>query len=398
MTKILISAGEASGDMYAGVVTKALKDIDKNIEVFGMGGDGLKAAGGEVLFDYKATSVMGFEAVIRNFPTIARRMKDFVKVMEDRKPDCLVCVDFPGFNMVLSELARERGIPVLYFIPPSAWAWKRSRAKKIAAITDKVACVLPNEYSVYVEDGADAEFVGHPLVDLTNPTMTKVEAEAFAGKREGQKLVVIIPGSRDKEIKHMLPVLLEAAKILSKEIPDLCFAMPKAKSISKAVLEDSICKIGLDVKLIEGNNYDLFSVGDIALAKSGTVTMEAALCGLGSVIVYKMDPMFYFLAKCFVKIKDIGLPNIVAGKRVFPELLQDDCNPRKIADEAEKMLSETGQVQIAKDVALIKENLGGGGAAQRVARLAIKVASGPKPKVTSTSFKLKVVHLLLKIF
>lgn len=398
MTKILISAGEASGDMYAGVVTNALKNIDNNIEVFGMGGDGLRTAGGEVLFDYKATSVMGFEAVIRNFPTIARRMKDFVKVMEERKPDCLLCIDFPGFNMVLSELARKRGIPVLYFIPPSAWAWKRSRAKKIASITDKVACVLPNEYAVYVEDGANAEFVGHPLVDLTRATMTNDEACAFAGKKTGEKLVVIIPGSRDKEIKHMLPVLLEAAKLLNNEVPNLCFAMPKAKSISKDVLENSIKKAGLEIRLTEGNNYDLFSVGDLAIAKSGTVTMEAALCGLGSVIVYKMDPMFYFLAKCFVKIKDIGLPNIVAGKRVFPELLQDECNPRKIADEAKKMLSSDGQFKILNDVALIKEKLGGGGAADRVASLAIRVANGPKPKVLSTSFKLKVVNLLLKIF
>ena len=398
MTKILISAGEASGDLHAAAVTRALKNIDNSIEVFGMGGENLQAAGGEVLFDYKLYSVMGFEAVLKNFPTIARLMGDFVKVMDERKPDLVLAVDYPGFNMVLSELARERGIPVLYLIPPSAWAWKRKRAKKIAQITDRVACVLPNEYAVYKEDGAKAEFVGHPLVDLVKPTMTQEEAKAFAGLKDGERLVVIIPGSREKEIKHMLSILLEAAKLLQAEEPNISFAMPKAKSISKATLEAQIKASGVEVKITEDHNYDLFSVGSLALAKSGTVTMEAALCGLGSVIVYKMDPIFYFLAKRFVKIKDIGLPNIVAGHRVFPELIQEDCNPQAIAREAKKLLTASGQEQIARDIALIRENLGGGGAAERVAKLALEVAAGPRPIVTSTSLKLKIVHLLLNIF
>ena len=176
MAKILISAGEASGDIHAAAVTAALKKIDSSVEVFGMGGDALRAAGGEVLFDIKDHGVMGFVEVIKKLPDLFKLRSDFARVMDERKPDCLVVVDYPGFNMKLAKVAHDKGIPVVSYIAPSAWAWNKGRAKNVAKIVDKVACIFPFEYDVYKEAGAPVEFVGHPLLDIVKPAWERTEA------------------------------------------------------------------------------------------------------------------------------------------------------------------------------------------------------------------------------
>ena len=374
MTRILISAGEASGDIHAAAVTAAIKKIDSSAEVFGMGGDALRNAGGEVLFDIKDHGVMGFVEVLKKLPDLFKLRDDFEKVMDERKPDCLITVDYPGFNMKLAKLAHDKGIPVVSYIAPSAWAWHKSRAKKVAKIVDKVACIFPFEYDVYKEAGAHVEFVGHPLVDIVKPSMTKEEAMAFAGKEEGKKLLLLMPGSRLMEIEKMLPTLLEAAKIIKKQLPEVSFVMPRAGTIPISLLEEKIQASGLDVKITEGNNYDLFSVADLALATSGTVTLEAALCGLGSVIVYKTNPVTYFIAKLLVNIPHIGLPNIVAAKSVVPELIQNDFTPTKVAQEALALLESERNAKMKEDLAYVKERLGKPGAVGRVAELVLKIA------------------------
>ena len=374
MTRILISAGEASGDIHAAAVTAAIKKIDSSAEVFGMGGDALRNAGGEVLFDIKDHGVMGFVEVLKKLPDLFKLRDDFEKVMDERKPDCLITVDYPGFNMKLAKLAHDKGIPVVSYIAPSAWAWHKSRAKKVAKIVDKVACIFPFEYDVYKEAGAHVEFVGHPLVDIVKPSMTKEEAMAFAGKEEGEKLILLMPGSRLMEIEKMLPTLLEAAKIIKKQLPEVSFVMPRAGTIPISLLEEKIQASGLDVKITEGNNYDLFSIADLALATSGTVTLEAALCGLGSVIVYKTNPVTYFIAKLLVNIPHIGLPNIVAAKSVVPELIQNDFTPAKVAQEALALLESERNAKMKEDLAYVKERLGKPGAVGRVAELVLKIA------------------------
>ncbi len=378
MTKILISAGEASGDIHAAAVTAAIKEIDGTAEVFGMGGDALRAAGGEVLFDIKEHGVMGFMEVVRKLPSLFRLRSDFARVMDERKPDCLVVVDYPGFNMKLAKLAHGKGIPVVSYIAPSAWAWHKSRAKNVAKIVDKVACIFPFEYDVYKEAGADAVFVGHPLLDIVRPSMTAAEAAAFAGKRAGRRLVLLMPGSRLMEIEKMLPTLLEAAKILQQRCPDIDFAMPRAGTIPMPMLEEKIKASGLQVKITEGHNYDLFSAADLALATSGTVTLEAALCGLGSVIVYRTSPINAFIARLVINIPDIGLPNIVAGRHILPELLQEDFTPEKVAAAAEELLAPERNAVMKKDLAYVRERLGEPGAVGRVARLILQTAEEKK--------------------
>lgn len=378
MTKILISAGEASGDIHAAAVTAAIKKLEPDAEVFGMGGDALRNAGGEVLFDIKEHGVMGFAEIICKLPVLFRLRNNFVKVMEERKPDCLVVVDYPGFNMKIAKIAHEKGIPVVSYISPSAWAWHKSRAKKVAQIVDKVAAIFPFEYDVYHEAGADTVFVGHPLLDIVKPLMPRKEAEAFAGKREGRKLVLLMPGSRLMEIEKMLPTLLLAAKVLQQRMPEVDFTMPRAGTIPLELLESKIKEAGIEVKITEGHNYDLFSVADLALATSGTVTLEAALCGLGSVIVYRTSAINAFIARRVINIPNIGLPNIVAGRQVLPELLQEDFTPEKVAQAAIDLLQPERNAQMKRDLDYVRERLGQPGAVMRVAELVLKIAEEKK--------------------
>lgn len=378
MTRILISAGEASGDIHAAAVTAALKKIDSSIEVFGMGGDQLRAAGGEVLFDIKDHGVMGFVEVIKKLPALFKLRSDFGRVMDERKPDVLVVVDYPGFNMKLAKLAQEKGIPVVSYIAPSAWAWRKGRAKKVAKIVDRVACIFPFEYDVYKEAGAPAVFVGHPLVDIVKPSMSREEAEAWAGKEPGRKLVLLMPGSRLMEIEKMLPTLLEAGKLLQQQMPEVDFVLPRAGTIPMTMLEEKVKASGLKVRITEGHNYDLFSVADLALATSGTVTLEAAMCGLGSVIVYRTNPITAFIARLVINIPDIGLPNIVAGKHILPELLQENFTPAKVAAEAMELLQPERQKQLQEDLAYMLNRLGESGAVGRVAQVILEVAEEKK--------------------
>ena len=378
MAKILISAGEASGDIHAAAVTAALKRIDGSTEVFGMGGDELRAAGGEVLFDIKDHGVMGFVEVIKKLPDLFKLRSDFAKVMDERKPDCLVVVDYPGFNMKLAKLAHDKGIPVVSYIAPSAWAWNKGRAKNVAKIVDKVACIFPFEYDVYKEAGAPVEFVGHPLLDIVHPSMERAEAEAWAGKEAGRPLVLLMPGSRLMEIEKMLPNLLEGAKLLQKQLPEVQFAMPRAGTIPLELLQSKIKASGLDIKITEGHNYDLFSVADLALATSGTVTLEAALCGLPSVIVYRTSALNAFIARMVINIPNIGLPNIVAGHQILPELLQEDFTPAKVASTAKELLAPESRPQLETDLAFMKARLGEPGAVDRVAQLILRIAEEKK--------------------
>lgn len=378
MAKILISAGEASGDIHAAAVTAALKKIDSAIEVFGMGGDALRAAGGEVLFDIKDHGVMGFVEVIKKLPDLFKLRSDFARVMDERKPDCLVVVDYPGFNMKLAKVAHDKGIPVVSYIAPSAWAWNKGRAKNVAKIVDKVACIFPFEYDVYEEAGAPVEFVGHPLLDIVHPTMERAEAEAWAGKEAGRPLVLLMPGSRLMEIEKMLPTLLEGAKLLKKQLPEVQFAMPRAGTIPLELLQSKIKASGLEIKITEGHNYDLFSVADLALATSGTVTLEAALCGLPSVIVYRTSALNAFIARRVINIPNIGLPNIVAGRQILPELLQEDFTPANVANTAVELLAPERRPQLEANLAYMKARLGEPGAVNRVAQLILRIAEERK--------------------
>lgn len=372
--KILVSAGELSGDLHAGAITRAIKDMLPDADVFGMGGECLRQAGGRVLFDIKDHSVMGFIEIIRHLPRLYRLYKDFGRVMDEEKPDCFVTIDYPGLNMRLAKMAHEKNIPVVCFIPPGAWAWHRSRAKKVARFATRVATIFPFEDEVYRQAGAATEFVGHPLLDIAKPSLPMEEALALAGKRPGHPLVLIMPGSRMMEIAKMLPVLLQSGVLLKKQFLNVDFAMPRAETIPRELLQGMIDRSGLEVRITEGHNYDLFKVADLALATSGTVTLEAAILGLGSVICYRTGWLNAFIARLVLNIPHIGLPNIVAGRGILPEMLQEEFTPVKVARAAAELLEPKRNAQMHRDLDFVRERLGRPGAVQRVAELVLQVA------------------------
>ena len=380
--KIMISAGEASGDMHAGALVREIKKIDSKAEVFGMGGDCLRNAGGEVLFDIKEHGVMGIFEVIKKLPQLFKLRDDMARVMDERRPDVLVVIDYPEFNMRLAKVAKSKGIPIVSFIAPSAWVWRKGRAKGISELVDKITSIFPMEYDCYKEAGADIEFVGHPLMDIVKPTKTKEETRAKLGIDESNKIVLLLPGSRLQEIKNMLPQMLKTAKIMKAKDPSLEFIMPRANTIPKEMLTSALKEYDTNyVRITEEETYDLMNISDVAVATSGTVTLEAAILELPCVICYKTSALTAFIARSVIGIKTIGLPNIVAGRIVMPELLQETMTPENMAKEAFNLIKGPGAIQAKLDLKEVHRKLGEEGALKKVAEITFKVANEKSPNL-----------------
>jgi lipid-A-disaccharide synthase len=378
LTKIFLSAGEASGDLHAGAITKAILKMDPEAQVFGMGGDAMRKAGGEVIFDLKEYSVMGFVEILSALPKFFALRNSFRKVMEERKPDCFVTIDYPEFNMRAAKVAKELKIPVLSYIPPSAWAWRKDRAVSVGRLVDKVACIYPFAYDVYKAAGANGEFVGNPLVDIVKPHLTKEEAVAKVGKEPGIPLVLLLPGSRVKEITGVLPIMLEAVSIIREALPQADFVLQKAPTIDRDLLQGIITQSGEKVKIVEGDSYDVMGTADVALATSGTVTLEAALCGLPTIICYTASPLSMAIAKRVVTVKFIGLPNILADKEILPELIQEKMTSGNMAKAVLHFLHPEEYKKIREELAAVVKKLGPGGATQRVAKMILNLAGDDK--------------------
>lgn len=374
MTKVFISAGEASGDLHAAALTRAILQRDPAVQVFGMGGDTLAAAGGEVVFNYKDYSVMGFVEVLQSLPRLFGLKKAFRRLMEERKPDVFVTVDYPDFNMRVAKEAKALGIPVFSYIPPSAWAWRRGRAKDVARLATKVACIYPFAAQVYQEAGANVEFVGNPLVDIVQPTLSPQEGEAFIGKRPGHPVVLLLPGSRVKEITGVLPVMLQALPKIRDKRPEVDFVLQKAPSIERELLQSILASSAVPVKVVEGRGYDVMAASDVALATSGTVTLEAALCGLPSVICYAASPLSMWIAKRMVYVKYIGLPNILAGREILPELIQEKMTPDHMAASILHFLEPEAASAVREEMRQAVAKLGQPGAVDRTAELILETA------------------------
>jgi lipid-A-disaccharide synthase len=374
VTKVFISAGEASGDLHAAALTRAILQRDPTVQVFGMGGDALAAAGGEVVFNYKDYSVMGFVEVLQSLPRLFGLKKAFRQLMEERKPDVFVTVDYPDFNMRVAKEAKALGIPVFSYIPPSAWAWRRGRAKDVARLATKVACIYPFAAQVYQEAGANVEFVGNPLVDIVQPTLSPQEGEAFIGKRPGHPVVLLLPGSRVKEITGVLPVMLQALPKIREKRPEVDFVLQKAPSIERELLQSILASSAVPVKVVEGRGYDVMAASDAALATSGTVTLEAALCGLPSVICYAASPLSMWIAKRMVYVKYIGLPNILAGREILPELIQEKMTPDHMAASILHFLEPEAASAVREEMRQAVAKLGQPGAVDRTAELILETA------------------------
>ncbi|QJW49208.1 lipid-A-disaccharide synthase [bacterium BFN5] len=319
--------------------------------------------------------VIGFVEVIKNLPRLFKLRDSLVDLMAAERPDVLVVIDYPDFNMRLAAKAKQLGIPVVSYISPSAWAWRKGRAKNVAKLVDRLAAIFPFEADVYREAGANVTFVGHPLLDIVKPSLTKSEAYAFFKAKSDQPVVLLLPGSRNQEINTLLPVMLEAGEKIVEQVPECQFFLPVASTISREMLQNILSQYKLKVNLTNEYTYDLMAIADSAIAASGTVTLEAALLKLPCVVVYKLAVLTYLLGKFLVKIPHFSLPNIIAGRQIIPELLQDQANAANIAQAVLPMLQDnTEKKRIQQDLAEVRQKLGDAGAVNRVARVILEVA------------------------
>jgi lipid-A-disaccharide synthase len=372
----MISVGEASGDLHGASIAAELKKIKPNIKMFGMGGKAMREAGVELSHDFADLDVMGFVEVIKNLPRFFRLRDELVEIMKKERPDVLLIIDYPDFNIRLAKCAKELGIPILSYIPPSAWAWRKGRAKSVAKLVDKIASIFPFEAEVYRAAGADVTFVGHPLLDIVKPSMTKEESYQFFAAQTDQPIILLLPGSRKQEISSLLPIMLESAEKILQETPNCQFFLPAASTISREMLQEILNNYKVKVHLTSGNIYDLMNIADTAIAASGTVTLEAAILGLPVVVVYKMSAVTYFIGKLLVKIPNISLPNIVMEERMIPELLQDEVKAENIAKETMRLLKTHPHAkEVHKKLLVMKEKLGSEGAVKRVAEEVLIIAN-----------------------
>lgn len=368
--KIMFSAGEPSGDLHGARLAAALREISPEAELIGFGGDKMRDAGVRLVEHLREYSVMGIWAVLKNLKKILHLMSLLTETMEKERPDVLVIIDYPDFNWRLAKRAKALGIKVFSYSPPSAWAWRKGRAKKCGAIADELCALYPFETPVYEKAGANIKFLGNPLVDTIVPDMTEEEGRRFFGITEGMRPVMLLPGSRSHEIELLLPAMLGAAVKLVAEKPDTHFFLPVAQGRSEGEMLPLVDKFGLrdKVTFTHEHTYDLMGLAEFAIATSGTVVMEAALRNLPCVVLYRFGALAAFIGRLVVHIDNFSLPNILLGEKLQTELLQDDVNPDRIFQEA-LLLYKGGErhdyVKSRLREAVAK--LGGPGAADRIA-------------------------------
>lgn len=338
---ILISAGEASGDMHAANLIQKVKKIAPNIQFYGMGSNLMRDAGAKIIVDANPLSIMGWVEIILKFSMICNAFRIMTNALLQNKPDLLILVDYPGFNLRLAKVAKKAGIKVLYFISPKIWAWNQGRIETIKKYVDIMAVIFPFEVEFYKKWQIPVAFVGNPLVELVKPKLTKEAAQKAFNLNPTCRTIGLFPGSRKNEIKYLLPIMLAAAKLLKDKDQNLQFILSQASSITLNELQAYLQSSLVPVQIIQNQNYDVMQTCDAIIAASGTVTLEIALMAIPLVLIYKTSWIEYKLAKYLIKIPYIGLCNILANRKIIQELLQYDATPNKIAKEIEKILNNS---------------------------------------------------------
>ncbi len=374
--KIMFCAGEASGDMHGASLAGALKVLDPETELLGMGGERMNAAGVRIIYDIANLGFIGVGEILRKIPFFFRLRDFLIKAMMEEKPDLLVCIDYPGFNMQLIKKAKAAGITVVYYILPTIWAWHKSRGYTIAKYADLAISLFPFEADLYRSMGTNVVYAGHPLLDSVHPSMSRDEAAAYFGIDGSLPAVLLMPGSRMQEVRGLLPVMLEGAKLIQDAVPGTQFLLPRASTIEKSVLEDIVGRYDVSVVIRESDKvYDMMQVCTAAVAASGTATLETALMQVPTLLVYRVAALTYWLSKVLVHITDIGLPNIIMGRRIMPELWQDAVTAEAIAGIVTPILQdEAHRSDMVKAMAEVGRTMGEPGSVRRIAQTILQFA------------------------
>ncbi len=371
--KIMLIAGEASGDAHGADVVRALLKLDPAVDCFGIGGRKMEEAGCRIKMDSKAIAVMGVFEVTRHFKAIRQAWSLALDLLAKEKPDCVILIDYPGFNLRFAEKVKAFGIKVLYYVSPQIWAWKKGRIHKIKRLVDHMAVILPFEEKIYQKAGVPVTFVGSPLLEQVR-RHEKMAAREELNLSQNAIIVGLLPGSRLSEIERLLPELIDAAEILKRRYPHIQFVLPLADTIKESDIWPYLDDADVPLVLIRRKSHLTMAASDVLIGSSGTATLEAAVVGTPMVVIYKMNPLTFAIAKRVVKIPFISLPNILAKKRIYPELIQDQAKSTRIAEEAERFIDEESYAErVRADLSNVAKLLGKKGAGKRVAELALSL-------------------------
>lgn len=370
----MFSAGESSGDQHAAALFNELKARRGDIRGIGMGGAKMAAAGIDIGYDSSAIAVIGVIEVIKHYPEIRRALALMKRLLRDRRPDLLVCVDYKEFNFKLATYAKSIGVKVLFYVSPQVWAWRRGRVKQYGQVIDMMAVIFPFETAFYEVENVPVRYVGHPSVDKVKPLRSKNEDLREFGLAADKPVVGLLPGSRANEIKRLLPVMLAAAQGLQKDFPHLQFILPQASSVADDLLADYLRLAPVNVVVVKNQAYDAIQCCDAIMTSSGTASLEIALLGIPMLICYKLSPITYWLGRLLVKTPFIGLPNIVVGKAIIKEFIQHEARAENLAHEIRRLLADRDYNHTMRtELAEVKRQLGTGGASKAMAELVLEM-------------------------
>jgi lipid-A-disaccharide synthase len=373
--EIMLVVGEASGDIHGANLIKALRTRDPTLKAYGVAGEQLGQTDFEALFSVSKLTGMGFVELAGNLGNVWRAYRLLRRTLRQRKPNLLILVDFPEFNLRLAKLAKALHIPVLYYVSPQIWAWRRGRVRQIARWVDQMAVVFPFEVSLYESHGVKVVFVGHPLLDAVHVNEDRETVLSRLGLDPAKPTIALLPGSRHREVSYHLPVMLEASARLSSE-REIQFLVVRADTVDAGELRSMVTRVHLKMPVIDQARYDAVNASDLVWTASGTATLETALLGKPMIIVYRLSWLTYCLARLLVRVDHIGMVNLIAGERLVPELVQADLTAQRLIEESRTLLdNQPARSQIIKKLSELREKLGPSGAADRVADLALAMVS-----------------------
>ena len=373
-SQILLSAGEASGDMYAAQLAKALK-ARTDCEIFGMGGEQMRAAGVDVVTDYSQVSVLGITEILGHLPQLIRAMRGLVNSARLRRPALAILTDFPGFHLRLARKLKPLGVRNVYYICPQFWAWRPWRVRIVKRRFALALCIFPFEEKFFADAGVPVKFIGHPLVGNVAPSQTREHFFAAHRLDPAKPLVTILAGSRNSEIARHLPILAEACAKIQSELP-VQFVLASAPGCAASLRQN--WPGGIKVLIVEGQTYDALAHADASVVASGTATVEAALLDAPMIVVYRVTPLTALLAKPLVRTAHFAMVNLIAGRRVVPELIQKDFTPEKVAGQMLRLLRDPAAVSAMRaDLAEVRRKLGPPGAAERAADAITALLANP---------------------
>lgn len=375
---VMFSAGEASGDRHGAHMFQELTALSPGIRGLGMGGAAMRAAGIDVRVDSGGIGVIGPVEILRHYREIRAALTAMQRLLLAEPPDLLICVDYKEFNLKLARFAKRHGIRVLFYVSPQVWAWRRGRVVTYGKAIDMMAVIFPFETAYYEAENVPVRYVGHPSVDKVQPLRSRGEDFAVYGLDPARPVVGILPGSRDNEIRGMLPVMLQAAQKLAAQHPGLQFLLPQADSITDALLETYLQDCPLTIKIVRQETYDAIQCCDAVMTTSGTATLEIALLGVPLLIAYRLSAISYWLGRWLVKIPFIGLPNIIAGRAVAREFIQHALTADNLATEIDRLLFDPAYRDACRQgLQQVKTRLGPGGGSRNMALLALEMLQSP---------------------